>query len=144
MFMISAALRGLTGAGTLTEMREAGLGMRTQEFYRSWGAAREIAAGTGQEPTRPVGDVPAPAEISPIATNGPAGFLQTVTLVYKERVTGNRRVVYHSTKSDLPVTREQAINNAISAYEGHSEEYQTDLLGAFHTSTIQLVPVEVA
>ena len=67
--------------------------------------------------------------------------MQTVRLVYRERVTGNLRVVYHSTKSENGVTRQQAIDNAIAEYSQHSEEYQTDLIGAVHTSSIRLTPV---
>jgi len=88
--------------------------------------------------------VPTLAESPPSPTRATEGVLQTVRLVYREKVTGDLRVVFHSTKSEAGVTRQEAIDNAISEYEAHSEEYQTTLVGAVHTSSIRLTPVQVS
>lgn len=142
-FMIEGANQGLTGQQVLSALQEEGLGIRRQQFYRLWGTARAIAAEAGLEPTRPLDQAPELANIPPVATNAAEGYLHTVRLVYKERVTGNQRVVYHSTKSDTPLTRQEAIDEAIDAYQAHSEEYETDLIAAVHTSVIHLVPVSL-
>lgn len=139
--MIAGAARGMSGQAVLTELREAGLGVRRQQFYRLWGTARTIAAEAGLEPTRPLNETPDLGKIPPVATKGAEGYLQTVRLVYREAVTGNQRVVFHNSKSDQPMTRQEAIDQAIAAYEGHSEEYDTTLIAAVHTSAIHLVPV---
>lgn len=142
-FMIAGALQGLSGASVLRELRAGGIGGRTQDFYRIWGTARSIAAEAGLEPTRPLNERPTLGQMTPVATNGAQGVLQTTRLVYKERVTGNIRVVYHNVKSDTPMTRQEAIQAAIDAYGEHDEEYQTDLISAVHTSAIRLIPVTV-
>jgi hypothetical protein len=141
--MLRAVAEGWSGSKTLDTLRFFGLGMRTQQFYRLWATARAVNAEAGLEPTRPLDQAPTLDEMPPVATNGPEGVLQTVRLIYRERVTGNMRTVYHSTKSDQAITRQEAIANAIDAYATHSEDYQTDLVAAVHTSAIQLVPVTV-
>jgi hypothetical protein len=142
--MLRGVQEGYSGRKMLDTLRFFGLGIRTARFYQLWGQARAVTAEAGQEPTRPIGQVPTLAEMPPVATNGPEGVLQTVRLIYRERVTGQLRTVYHSTKSDQGITREQAIQNAIGAYEDHSEEYQTDLIAAVHSSAIRLTAVQVA
>lgn len=142
--MLRGVQEGFSGRRMLDTLRFFGLGMRTERFYQLWGQARAINAEAGQEPTRPIDQAPTLSEMPPIATNGPEGVLQTVRLIYRERVTGNLRTVYHSTKSDQAITREQAIQNAIGAYQAHSEEYQTDLVAAVHSSAVRLTSVQVA
>ena len=141
-FMISGASQGLSGNQVISALREGGLGIRRQQFYRLWGTAQAIAREAGLEPTRPLSESPNLTQVPPVATRQAEGYLHTVRLVYRERMTGNQRVVYHNTKSDQLLTRQEAIDQAIAAYEGHSEEYETDLLAAVHTSAIHLVPVE--
>lgn len=144
--MLRGVQEGMSGSEVLSTFRQFGLGMRTQEFYRLWGQAQTVTAEAGEEPTRPLDQVPTLAESPPIAASARAepGVLQTVRLIYREAETGNIRVVYHSTKSDNGVTRQEAINNAIDAYAAHSEEYQTTLVAAAHTSSVRITPVEVA
>lgn len=144
--MMRALRQDLSGAATLRLFREFGLGMRTQEFYALWGQAQTVVREAGEEPTRPLDQVPTLAESPPIAAGPRAnpGVIQTVRLVYRENVTGKLRVVYHSTKSDEGVTRQEAINNGISAYAAHSAEYETSLIAAAHTSSIRIVPMDIA
>jgi hypothetical protein len=144
--MMRAVREGFSGSQTLGLFREFGLGMRTQDFYRLWGQAGTAVAEAGAEPTRPLDQVPTLAETAPIgaAPSAEPGVLQTVRLVYRERVTRNLRTVYYSTKSAEGITRQEAINQAIDAYAAHSEEYETDLIAAAHTSAIRIVPTELA
>lgn len=142
--MLRGVQEGWSGRKMLDTLKFFGLGLRTQVFYRLWGEARAVNAEAGQEATRPLNQVPTLAETPPVATNGPEGVLQTVRLIYRERVTGNIRVVYHSSKSPEGMTRQEAIDRAIAAYAGHSEEYQTDLVAAYHSSAIRLTPVQIA
>lgn len=143
--MLRAVQEGLSGARTLATFREFGLGMRTQDFYRLYGEARTVIAEAGQEPTRPLDQVPTLSESPPVAASATAepGVLQTVRLVYKEAVTGKLRIVYHSTKTATGITRAEAINRAIDAYAAHSEEYETSLVAAVHTSAIRITPLEM-
>jgi hypothetical protein len=144
--MMRGAQEGFSGQQILDLFQEFGLGMRRQDFYRLFGEARRVVAEAGQEATRPVDQVPTLAESAPIAANPTAepGVLQTVRLVYREKETNNLRTVFYSVKSDAGITRQQAINQAIDQYEAHSEEYQTTLVAAAHTSAIRIVPTELA
>lgn len=140
--LLRGAQEGLSGNQMIAALRQAGIGMRRQQFYRLWGTATAAVREAGVEPTRPLDQVPTLSESTPFPAGRKAepGYLQTVRLVYLEPMTGKYRVVYHSTKSAAGVTRQQAITNAIDAYAAHSEEYETTLVGAAHTSTLRIVP----
>lgn len=140
---IRAASEGLSAGAWLRDLQESGAGIRRQVGLRIYAEARAVAAEAGEEPSRPVDQVPELAHMPPVATRASEGVLQTVRLVYREKVTGNLRVVFHSTKSSEGVTREQAIQNAIDEYSEHSAEYQTTLVGAAHTSAVRLTPVPI-
>jgi hypothetical protein len=142
--MLRAGQEGYSGAATLRLFREFGLGMRTGDFYKLWAQAQVTAREAGQEATRPLDQVPTLAETAPIAAGPRAepGVIQTVRLVYRENVTGHLRTVLHSTKSEAGITRQEAVANAIDSYASHSEEYQTSLVAAAHTSAIRVVPME--
>lgn len=144
--MLRAIGQDLSGAQTLRLFREFGLGMRTQDFYALWGQAQVVYREAGEEATRPLDQVPTLAETPPVAAGPRAepGVIQTVRLTYRENVTGKLRIVYHSTKSDEGVTRQEAMNNAVSAYAAHSAEYETSLVAAAHTSAIRIVPMDMA
>jgi hypothetical protein len=124
-------------------LQEAGTGIRRQVALRLYAEAKNVAAEAGAEPTRDLREVPTLAEMPPVATRGTEAVLQTVRLAYRERKTGKLKVVFHSTKSDTGVSRQQAISNAINAYAASSEEYEQDLVGAVHSSAVRLVPVSV-
>ena len=140
---IRAAREGLSAAAWIRSLQAVGAGIRRQVALRLFSEAKTVAAESGEEATRELGQVPALDQMPPSPTRNTVGVLQTVRLVYRERVTGNLRVVFHSTKSDNGVTRQEAIDAAIAEYQQHSEEYQTDLVGAAHTSAIRLVPVQL-
>jgi len=141
---VRAAQEGQSAGAWLRALSAAGAGIRRQVGLRLYAEARRVAAEAGEEPTRPLGQVPTLDESPPTPTRSSEGVLQTVRLVYRERVTGNLRTVFHSTVSESGVTRQEAINRAIDAYAAHSEEYQTSLVGAVHTSSRRLVPVQLA
>ena len=143
--MLRGVQEGMSGARILSTFRQFGLGMRTQDFYRLFGQAARAVAEAGAEPTRPLGQVPTLSEIAPVAAGPRAepGVIQTVRLIYREAVTRNLREVYHSTKTAQGITRQEAINAAIDSYATNSEEYQTTLVAAAHTSAIRIVPMEL-
>jgi hypothetical protein len=140
---VRAAGEGLSASAWLRALQEAGTGIRRQTGLRLFAEARRVSAEAGEEPTRDLGQRPRLDEMPPVATRASEGVLQTVRLVYRERVTGNLRVVFHSTKSEAGITRQEAIDNAIDEYAAHSEEYQTTLVGAVHTSAVRLTPVQL-
>ena len=144
--MMRGIQEGLSGNQILGLFREFGLGMRTQEFYRLFGAASRVVAEAGPEATRPLSERPTLAEAPPVPASSSAepGMIQTVRLIYRENVTGNRREVYYNVKTAEGITRQEAINQAIDAYALHSEKYPTTLEAAAHTSAVRIVPGELA
>jgi hypothetical protein len=141
-FMLRGAQEGYSGQQVLNLLQEFNLGMRRQDFYRLWGTARSAVSEAGQEPTRPADQVPTLAEMGPpVPTRNSQAILQTTRLIYREQMTGQIRTVYHSITSEQGMTRQEAVNAAIAAYAAHSEEYQTTLVAAYHSSAVQLVPV---
>jgi hypothetical protein len=141
---VRAATEGLSAGAWLQSLKDAGSGIRRQVGLRLYAEARTVAAEAGQEPTRDRFRAPELSEMGVTPTRSREGVLQTVRLVYRENVTGNLRTVFHSTLSDAGVTRNEAIQAAIEAYSAHSEEYQTKLVGAVHTSAVRMIPVEAA
>jgi hypothetical protein len=138
-----AAREGVSGNRWLRILRDSGTGIRRAVGLKLFAAARRIVAESGEEPFRDLTSVPEFNHMAPMATNGASGILQTVRLTYRERVTGNVREVFYSVKSDEGITRQSAINKAVAAYSSHSEEYETDLMGAVHTGATRLVPVRI-
>jgi hypothetical protein len=140
---IRAAKEGFTAAAWIRALQATGQGIRRQVALRLFSQAKTVVAEAGAEPTRDLDQVPSLAEMPPSPTRNSSGVLQTVRLVYREKVTGNLRVVFHSTLSESGVTRQQAVDAAIDKYAEHAEEYQNELVGAIHTSAIRLVPVSL-
>lgn len=141
-FMLRGVQEGYTGQQVLNLLQEFGLGLRRQDFYRLWGTARSAVAEAGQEPTRPADQVPQLSEMGPpVPTRNSSGILQTTRLIYREAVTNQIRTVYHNVVTPAGLTRQEAVDAAIDAYAAHSEEYQTSLVAAFHSSAVQLVPM---
>jgi hypothetical protein len=144
--MLRAQQEGISGSRTLAMFRQQGLGMRTQSFYRMWALAGVTTREAGAEPTRPPDEVPEIPEGGniPVRPRVTPGVLQTVRLTLREKVTGKFRTVYHQTKSPEGVTRQQAIENAVTAYESQNAEYETTVVAASHTSARRMVPMEAA
>jgi hypothetical protein len=140
---VRAAAEGLSAQKWLDALKAAGQGIRRQVALRLFREAKVIAREAGEEPTRPLDQRPTLDEMPPSPTRTKQAVLQTVRLVFRERITGNLRTVYHSTSSPEGVTRQQAVDNAIDAYAAYSEEYQSDLVGAVHTSAVRLTPVSL-
>jgi hypothetical protein len=140
---LRAARENMSANRWLKALHDAGTGIRRSIGLKLFAQATRLVAEAGEEPFRPLEAVPEFTETAPLATNGATGILQNVRLTYREAVTGNLRDVYYSVKSDEGVTRQEAINRAIESYAGHSEEYQTTLIGAVHTSSSRLVPVTI-
>lgn len=149
-FAIKAANAGYSANRFARELTAAGAGIRRAVALKVFQEGRRLAAEYRQEPLRPLGQVPTFAESRQWPTRDSAGVLQTVQLIYREKVTGNVLVRYYSVKSAEGVTRGEAIAQAIAAYNsappavaGGSRPEQADLIDAVHVGTALLVP-EVA
>lgn len=143
-FALRAVREGQSGNQFVLALRESGAGIRRQTALRLYGQAKALAAEYGAEPGRPLSAVPTFAEARQWPTRASAGVLQTVQLVYRERVTQRLVTRYFNVKTPEGVTRGEAIRRAIDANTSNAERYQQDLLGAVHTGTAVLVATEAA
>lgn len=125
-------------------MQAIGLGARRSEMLELYGLAKGITSRSPDEPFRDITQVPTGTEISQWPTKKATGFAQVVTLVYRDRTTGRLAQTYWKTANAQPMTREQAMSLAVSAYSDQAEAYNQDLIGAVHTSTYQQVPFQQA
>lgn len=136
-----AAREGMSANAFYRELQQLGMGVRRSEALSIYRIARGIVARSQDEPFRDIRQVPTASEISPWPTQKATGFRQTVLLTYRERSTGTLSYTWHSTSGPELVTREQAIANAINAYQVHAEDYDQELVGAVHTSTYEYQPL---
>lgn len=141
---LRAVGEGLSANQWIAAAREAGLGVRRQTMLRVYGQAKALAAEYGQEPTRGLNQVPTFSESRQWPTRQSEGVLQTVQLVYRERVTQRIVTRFYNVKTPNGITRGEAIERAISANADNADRYQQQLLGAFHTGTAVLVATEAA
>lgn len=138
-----AARNGMSGNAFYRQLQELGLGARRSEVLALYKMAKEITSKTGdsvfQDPTL----VPSGDDLQQWPVRSATGIKQTVTLSYRDKTTGEISKTYYSVTSPTGITREEAVAEAIGAYNDASERYNQDLIGAVHTSAYQLVPVGV-
>jgi len=146
--LIGLALRAVrtgTSANTfVAQLREAGAGVRRQVGLRVYAAAKALNAEYGQEPTRPLDRPPSPDEQRSWPVRSPSGVLQTVSLFYRERVTGNIVQRFYTVKTQQGISRGEAIQRAIDANVVNAIQYEQELIGGFHTGAAEQVGLDVA
>lgn len=131
---------GLSGAAILRSLREGGLGLRTQTFYRWLGQAKaEVASELGIVGLE-AHQRPAVSDISAWpTTTGREGYLHIVNYTTKNRITGFTESKTISVFSGELLTRAEAEGTAeeiIRENEAEYPEYQT--LGWSQTAVRQL------
>lgn len=135
---------GLSGTAILRELREAGLGLRTQTFYRWLGQAKaevsaqpEIVALEGRR------KAPVAAISAWPTTSGRQGYLHIVNYTTKNRLTGFTESKTISVSSERLLSRaaaEAIAEESIRENEAEYPEFQT--LGWSLTAVRELVPWE--
>jgi hypothetical protein len=138
-FAIKAAEAGYSANAFVRALAEAGAGMRRAVALKVFAAGRALAAEYRQEPTRPLNQVPTFAESKQWPTRASEGVLQTVQLTYRERVTDRIVTRFYNVKTAGGITRQEAIDQAVTANAANAERYQQTLVGAIHTGTAVLV-----
>ena len=135
-----AAREGMSANAFYRELQSLGLGARRADVLSLYKTAVGIVSRSGDEVFQDINNVPSASQISEWPSRKATGFLQTVTLVYRDRTTGTLAQTYWKTSNPQPIARETAIATAIDAYSDHAESYDQDLIGAVHTSTYQMNP----
>lgn len=136
-----AAREGMSANAFDRQLRELGLGARRSEVLALYKLAQGIVSSSPHEPFQDIRQNPAANPLPPWPTKKAEGIHQTVTLIYRDRVTGTLLQTYWGTQSERGIIREQAMATAINAYADHAEEYEQDLVGAVHVAAYQNVPL---
>ena len=121
------------------DVRALGLGARSSEMNQLFRLATQAVSRAGSEIGLPLDQVPSADVIQPWPVKKATGFSQTVTLVYRDNITGKLNSTWYRTRTDQPLSRQEIINQAISAYSGSAEEYEQELVGSAYTSTSRYV-----
>jgi hypothetical protein len=142
--LLPAALEAASqnsGANTFYRLlQDLGMGARRGDVLALYKVAAGIVSRSGEEVFNDIRNTPTAAQIQEWPSRKATGFLQTVTLVYRDRTTGTLAQTYWKTSNPQPIARETAIATAIDAYSEHAESYDQDLIGAVHTSTYSMNP----
>jgi hypothetical protein len=134
----------LSGAAILRGLREAGMGLRTQTFYRWLGQAKkEVAAELGIVGLESHQRAPR-ASISAWPTeSGREGYLHIVNYTTKNRLTGFTETKTISVASENLLTRAEAEATAEEVIRDNEAEYpEFQTLGWSLTAVRQLTPWE--
>lgn len=138
-----AAQNGMGANAFYRELQSLGMGARRSEVLSLYKVAAGIVARSGEEAFKDITKAPSGNDIQPWPTRKATGIRQTVTLVYRDNVTGTIKTTFYSTKSENAITRESAMSQAIDAYADHAERYGQTLIGAVHTGSFNFVPYDL-
>lgn len=137
---LAFAKAGKSASAFIREMRRLGLGARDSEMRKIFRIAQEVVSRAADEVFRPLSRKPRVSSLPPWATKYATGVRQNVQLIYRNKTTGELTSTYWSVHSDKGVTRQEAIDRAISEYSVHDQEYNSELQSALHVSAFRLVP----
>lgn len=138
------ALRAVAAGYSANEfyrtLQAEGLGARRSEVLKLYAQARKIVQVGATEPYTNPHTVPLASEMAPWPTRNATGIRQNVTLLYRDRVTGEYKTAYWSTITQNGVTRDAAVREAVNAYNDTAERYNQDIIGAYHSGAYILTP----
>lgn len=135
-----AARGGMSANAFYQELRSLGVAARRSEVLAVFRLAKEITAVSGNEPFADPNRAPSDQALKPWPSKKATGVLQTVTLAYRDRTTGQLQRTFWSIRTEQGIERAQAVEMAVNAYTLQAERYNQDLIGAIHTSSYQLLP----
>jgi hypothetical protein len=130
-----AAKGGVSANAFYRQVKDEGIAGRRSEVLNLFKIAKRITTVSQDEPFRDITQVPNGNELAPWPVKNPAGVSQNVTILYRDRTTGDIKQTYYRVTTENGVTREQALAQAVGAYSEHAESYGQDLIGAVHTSS---------
>lgn len=135
------AARGNMGANAFyNELRTLGVAPRRSEALALYRTAKGVVSVEGNDVYEDPNANPASGVLRDWPTKNATGIRQNVTLVYRDRATGEFSTTKYSVVSDNGITRNEAVNEAVAAYSDQAENYDQDLISAVHTSAFQFAP----
>jgi hypothetical protein len=135
-----AAKNGMSQNALIRQLRALGQGARESEVRALYRLAQATLRNNPDEPFGDPNLVPDLATASPWPTISATGVKQAVEVTYRQKATGTLITLPYQVSSENGVTRQEAINAAIAAYESNAEQYGQELVGAVHTKVFTLVP----
>lgn len=136
---IRAAASGLSANEFYRSLQASGLGSRRSEVLKLFSQAKSLTVAAEAEAFANQLAIPTGHELGAWPVKDPGGVRQNVRILYRDRVTGDFKVTYWSTVTPNGITRQEAVNAAVDAYSANAEDYNQDLVGAFHSSAQRLV-----
>lgn len=132
---------GSSASGGLAAFREAGGRIGNQAWYQLWNNIASRNQRYESEFNKPLGELPVEADITDFPTGKARGYMQQVLMHFRDRETGELVTRDYSTVSRDLMTRQAAIDEAMSNYtpDGTDGEKQ-QFLGAFYASTYRMQP----
>ena len=134
----------MTASGALAHLREQGHRIRTQTFYRLWGETADAAARSSLNQAAPLNRRPTSEEITPFTAPRARGFLYTIDIAVRDRLTGEVFMTPSGYRSDRLVSRGRALRGAIEAardaQEINRESFGGEILGGTITQVREFVP----
>lgn len=142
-FVSSGLREGLSGAAILRSMRSAGLGLRTQDFYRILGEAKaEFSAESVIESLEPH-QYPPTSEIGTWgAAPGNKGYMHIVNFTRLDRVTHLPETSAVVIKSPDLLTRGEAEATAQEILEANERKYPDKRVISFNLSAVRELVAE--
>lgn len=137
---LGAARQGMTATAWYQELRTLGIAPRSSEAYNLFRVAKDVVSRSAAEPFRSQNAVPSRDEIGQWPSKNATGIAQTVSLAYRDKVTGQIKQTWWRTVTPTGITRARAVAQAITSYSETAESYGQELIGAVHTSASELIP----
>lgn len=108
------------------------------------GQARAALANRVGELTRPLNRRPVPGEITPYTSRTARGFMQYIDVYVRDRETGQVRAQPWAMRTDTLISRQAAVNQALSRYEAATLPEGTFegevIVGASYAGTVEFLP----
>jgi hypothetical protein len=128
----------------LQHAREQGVKIRTQTWYRLWGETRAAADRVGALSASNMHRRPTAEEITPMTVPKAKGYLYTVNVAVRDRLTGEVFYTPSGYRSDTLVSKNRALQGAIeaaqAAQEANRESFGGQILGGTLTQVRQFIP----
>ena len=137
-----AARGGMSANEFYRTLREEGIAARRSEVLQLFKIAKGIVVKSPDEPFKDIGEIPRESDLPIWPSRKSTGLIQTVQLTYRDKTTGKISQTYWRTSTPNGIERERAMAMAVDAYSEHAESYDQDLIGAVHTSSYRLVPMD--
>lgn len=133
---------GLGPTEALRAAREAGLQVRTRDWFRAYGTERANIAMSIKARDLPLNRRPGADEIGRWDTVRRRGFAQRVVVLTQDTLTGATKQRYVTVTTPRLISRGNAIKQAIATFVDNADNYETQVVAAFSAGVFEMVPGE--